>query len=1636
MKSKYAYVFHIVITILLCVTGLSMAAEMSDYTVYPPFIDTGTTPNLLLIIDNSGSMYDLAWIDDGDAASSRESEYCYDQTYDSANTYTGYFEIDPVTVYSYDLTDNRFEAGAFPVSCTHQISGQLCVNIVAGAVTGFHATGNYLNWLTASKLDVQKEILTGGKYDTSTNELIPETRGCIGRRFLKEPLTADYVEGGTNTSLGITIAITGPENEYNPSGISNGGQTEIQVFEGDYEESLCQDAIDAIVNHNNPSSIRSTVEDCLSYDAHAGGSQYCYLSPSTSCTVDSDCDSAILAGECTNVNPKKNRTCISPASMVGETCINDDDCNIIGASVGPCVGGTASALNRTKIVFASAMQECWQIWDGSKPMAEHDAWSADAPKCSDIYSGFMACNGGTNDGTECATDAECTGGGTCTNGPDALASGNAALLCNSDYVAYCATTSDNWATTTWVANGSGFCSTATSTACTEDANCPTDEICILDAEDCFLDKYTEFCNDVNVPPAIDPSDAPSTTAEYANVPAIIAHTSIEAQLGSPIAKLTAKRYDTTAPTGLLNDFEGQIRFGAMSFHSNGSDYECGLSTTDDLYCPMVCSTTSDLTCYTDDDCPNDETCVTVGDNEDGAKILEEGYIGHGNCSTTTSTSCQEDDDCPSGETCNLIGDHSIGLIKAINDIEATSWTPFAEAYYNAIAYYVKDSTVFTTSGDPISEALGDYDIDAGKNPIQYTCQSNNVLLISDGASTADRHTDMTGKAVQSTFSDGDNVDSTCGNYHGSSYLDDLSAFANTRNIFDPNDAWDIDGNDLGQKITTYVVYTGSETSTETLECAPKTLMESTAANGGTVLYYAQDPDQLQPALINAFQEVAGEAASGTAVSVLSTTGEGEGAIYQAYFLPGKMEGTEIRKWLGHINALFVDQHGNIREDTNSNDTLDLTNDLILEMAYDVSTNSTVVNKYTDADGDGIRDSDTATFTGSIDDISQIWEAGELLWQMDPANRSIFTTTDGYSAIDFTTANTATLAEHLNNGTDTTANDTFINWIRGTDTTVEDTSHDDGYRKRDITISGTSNTWKLGDIAHSTPTMVSRPVEHYDLLYNDASYATYRATHLHRRLTLYTGANDGMLHAFNGGCFDPDTHIFYSDVDSNGDCVSGSHTLGEELWAFIPRGLLPHLKWFSLPEYTHVYYVDQKPKVTDVKIFNADANHPNGWGTILIGGFRMGGNDISWTYGATTMTAAPEYFALDITDPLNPRLLWTFTDPDLGLTMSVPTVTKIGNNWYAVFGSGPTDFDIDSNFTGFQQGTVFALDLGSGSDGVIDNWEDDIAMNPNYWKISTGESTSFLVDAINVDVDLDYDTDVIYIGENRKHEDHWHPYMRRITTNRGISEPSLWEASFSTLADIRTLSNGNDKSLRITAAPSAALDDRANLFVYFGTGQYYGSDDHNQTDTGAFYALKDACWQGGCDTPVTSILDISESSVQTDGDVAVSGTCGGGATTWPDLLTATYTCDGWAMYFEDVVESQDFTGATLSHAGERSLGKPLVLGGLVLWATYIPGADICDKVGESNIYAVYYTTGTGYKDYVFKEQRDQASPSEEVARVKKLGSGMPSSISAQITATGTAKGFVQTSQGSILEIEGITPISLKSAVTGWKNEEIE
>lgn len=785
--------------------------------------------------------------------------------------------------------------------------------------------------------------------------------------------------------------------------------------------------------------------------------------------------------------------------------------------------------------------------------------------------------------------------------------------------------------------------------------------------------------------------------------------------------------------------------------------------------------------------------------------------------------------------------------------------------------------------------------------------------------------------------------------------------------------------------------------------------------------------------------------SGTSASVLATTGEGAGAIYQAYFIPRKASGSTTITWLGYVQGLFIDKKGNIREDTNGNDTLDYSGDYIIRMSYNTTTSTTDVYKHADTNGDG--DADDTDGDGDVDnndaiigspfalsDIIPIWEAGNVLWSTSPGSRVIktsildtcisttcTTTTGGF--IDFATANKTALRPYLRAANDNEA-EAIIRYIRGEDTpmTVGGTTYN--YRSRTLTIGGTSNTWKLGDVVYSTPTPVTKPSENYDFIYGDSTYTAFKTQYLNRRHVVYAGANDGMLHAFNGGVFNTTTHNY----------AGSGYTLGQELFAFIPQSLLPHLKWLTDVNYTHVYYVDLKPKVTDARIFTADATHPDGWGTVLIGGMRFGGRDITFTddfdlNGTTEQkTFYSAYFALDITNPdaadgSYGRLLWVYTDTgastagDLNMTSSYPAVARTGpknpfstatGTWHVIFGSGPTSYTGAST----KSGKIYVLDLATGAQSTIFNDQSVLMDN------------AFMADPITVDMDLDYQVDVIYIGNTYCPSgtgctsSTWAGKMYRIATGEDTN-PANWQVPSLVFEPINTLLTPN-QGQPITSAPTVAMDEKADLWLFFGTGRFLDTSDRtlDSTERWSFYGIKDTCkpWINPTCVPSYTAPPVKGTDLYDASSVIVcqgGGTTCAGGTAWSTVLNNAASKTGWYVDF--------------STAGERTLFKPAVIGGLAVWTTYTPSLNACAAEGTSNVYAAFYKTGTGYKEFVF----DQTGQGIAVDRSLSLGTGLPSSVGIMVTGDNEMVGFVQQSTGTIVQIRQTTPFALKGEVIGWK-----
>ena len=74
------------------------------------------------------------------------------------------------------------------------------------------------------------------------------------------------------------------------------------------------------------------------------------------------------------------------------------------------------------------------------------------------------------------------------------------------------------------------------------------------------------------------------------------------------------------------------------------------------------------------------------------------------------------------------------------------------------------------------------------------------------------------------------------------------------------------------------------------------------------------------------------------------------------------------------------------------------------------------------------------------------------------------------------------------------------------------------RNRTATVGAVTSTWKLGDIINSTPKIMAwTPLNNYDTVYLDTTYKKFIDSDQYKqRGTVFTGGNDGMLHAFKMG----------------------------------------------------------------------------------------------------------------------------------------------------------------------------------------------------------------------------------------------------------------------------------------------------------------------------------------------------------------------------------------------------------------------------------------------------------------------------------------------------------------------------------------
>lgn len=471
--------------------------------------------------------------------------------------------------------------------------------------------------------------------------------------------------------------------------------------------------------------------------------------------------------------------------------------------------------------------------------------------------------------------------------------------------------------------------------------------------------------------------------------------------------------------------------------------------------------------------------------------------------------------------------------------------------------------------------------------------------------------------------------------------------------------------------------------------------------------------------------------------------------------------------------------------------------------------------------------------------------------------------------------------------------------------------------------------KLGDIVSSGPFYVGKPQAQYldDTLYfpayNTSDFATFRNSYKNRTPMLYVGANDGMLHGFDA-------------------------TTGIEKMAFVPSAVYSNLKDLSNPAYQHKFFVDGTPAI-------ADAQFSTGWKTVLVGSLRSGGRGI---------------FALDITDPANfvagkenELLLWEFTssdDADLGLTYSDPLIVKLNTGqWAAIIGNG-------YNNTGSGKAKLFVVLLEKTGPWLL---------GTNYWKLDTGVGDlAGNENGLSSPIALEYygrgTADFVFAGDLKGNL--WQFDLRGSdTTQWDVATIKTQGSAASSKQPVFVACTDNtdpcpaSKRQAITTRPSVSFHpkDLDSLMLYIGTGKYLESADANTTQVQTVYGVKEKITVAS-GTGALTLETAKQSSIKsgTINDITDCTSSGAGTAVTCEARTITspaldWTTDkGWRL--------------NLPGTGERIIAPLQYINGIVFFNTFIPSISPCDFGGTGYLMGVLGMTGGQVTDFaLFDTNRD-------------------------------------------------------------------
>ncbi|MDR1313467.1 MAG: hypothetical protein LBQ12_07155, partial [Deltaproteobacteria bacterium] len=849
--------------------------------------------------------------------------------------------------------------------------------------------------------------------------------------------------------------------------------------------------------------------------------------------------------------------------------------------------------------------------------------------------------------------------------------------------------------------------------------------------------------------------------------------------------------------------------------------------------------------------------------------------------------------------------------------------------------------------------------------------------------------------------------------------------------------------------------------------------------------------------------------TGTSSQIVSESAGGlsiQTLFYPRYSVPAKPDNS--LPFVGSVFALFLDQYGNLREDTDLDKMLTTqssngrgdriatftTRSLTPESPPPCYDQNYYISLCDDPTGRNMPElaPGRKAHPDSFHQLKAVWDAGRWLMELDSPNASKL----GESLRDWSSAATQRLGKrriyfgyrdaglkvtqmplnlkanskqissmmfHDNykdyfpgRGSKAMMTEEIVKWVLGKDY--------DHLRQRGVPNpwrgQGYSG-WRLGDVMNSKPVAVGVPKSNFDFLYKDVSYAKFKSDNADRRIMVYFGANDGMLHAVNAGFFSGSGDTVSYSVESKSNPAALPHDLGAELWAYIPASAMPTLPFLADPGYLHNYYVDLKPLLVDLKIKGE-------WRTLLIGGMRLGGRPID-APSEDANTGQPyfaEVFCFDVTDPeTEPRLMWTYSSLELGLMVGLPVSVRNGDKFYVMLPTGPVTDSVESVSKG-----VYDLRFGGRSP---------------YYGVSRQNARIIVLDAetgvpvVNPEKDPDYLTasepqsffSGAFLPEARHDgRGHWsdHAAYFGLTETSlhgsGRDGGSLWRVR---MADdfgdplppqdwklARMLDTGRP----ITGTVNATRDEAERVWVVFGTGRLYGEDDVSPCESDQseecrenheqyIFGLREPVSSRGFMTfedltpKASTIVDVSGAMVLNTGEVLnlpvqAGFTGAGGAARYVDLESATRHAGtiGWKKRLDSILQR---TGVSIG-TYEMVVTQPklMSMGGgksLMAFTSFRPGADSCSGFGEGFLHVADTFTGLpspGTYPMFTPVRGGPMVPKGLVSGVAALGVGNPTEATI-ITARGKTIIRAASSDGGLTDLEFQNTSGNSSSILIWR-----